>query len=96
LTGRALGERLWTGEGPMAIVLGVAAIVALVVGVGVVLVFAARQAREEEGPRSHPGDYVAPVSSGGYRFRESDESAEQFHARVAQEGAPSSEAVKKT
>jgi hypothetical protein len=72
----------------MALVLGVVALVALVVGVGLVLVYGARQAREEEGPRSHPSDYVAPVSSGGYRFREPDESTEQFHARVARESAP--------
>lgn len=72
----------------MALVLGVAALMALVVGVGIVLVYGARQAREEEGPRSQPGDYVAPVSSGGYRFREPDETPEQFHARVARESAP--------
>jgi hypothetical protein len=77
----------------MALVLGVVALVALVVGVGLVLVYGARQAREEEGPRSHPSDYVAPVSSGGYRFREPDESPEQFHARVARESAPPRPAV---
>jgi cytoskeletal protein RodZ len=77
----------------MALVLGVAALVALVVGVGLVLVYGARQAREQEEPRSHPGDYVAPVSSGGYRFREPDESPEQFHARVARESAPPPPAV---
>jgi hypothetical protein len=68
------------------IILGVAATVALVVGVGIVLVVAARQAREEQGPTSHPGDFVAPVSSGGYRFRKPDETTEEFRARVAREG----------
>jgi hypothetical protein len=71
----------------MAIVLGIAALVALVVGVGIVLVLGTRQAREEQEPASHPGDYVAPVSSGGYRFRQPDETPEQFHARVARDGA---------
>jgi hypothetical protein len=72
----------------MAIVLGIAALVALVVGVGIVLVLGTRQAREEQEPESHPGDYVAPVSSGGYRFRQPDETPEQFHARVARDSAP--------
>jgi hypothetical protein len=71
----------------MALVLGIAALVALVVGVGIVLVVGARQAREEQGPTSHPSDFVAPVSSGGYRFREPDETREQFHTRVARDGA---------
>jgi hypothetical protein len=71
----------------MPIVLGIAALVALVVGVGIVLVVGTRQAREEQEPRSHPGDFVAPVSSGGYRFRGPDETLEQFHARVARDGA---------
>ena len=71
----------------MALVLGIAALVALVVGVGIVLVLGTRQAREEQEPASHPGDYVAPVSSGGgYRFRQPDETPEQFHARVARDG----------
>jgi hypothetical protein len=71
----------------MALVLGIAAMVALIVGVGIVLVAGARQAREEQGPTSHPSDFVAPVSSGGYRFRQPDETPEQFHARVARDGA---------
>jgi hypothetical protein len=79
----------------MALVLGIAALVALVVGVGIVLVLGTRQAREEQEPASHPGDYVAPVSSGGYRFRQPDETPEQFHARVARDGEAAAEASKK-
>jgi hypothetical protein len=74
----------------MALVLGVVALVALVVGVGVVLGLGARQARNEQGPTSEPGDFVAPVSSGQYRWRTADESPEQFHARVRDEEAASS------
>ena len=77
----------------MALVLGIAALVALVVGVGIVLVLGTRQAREEQQPASHPGDYVAPVSSGGYRFRQPDETPEQFHARVARDGEAASAAT---
>jgi hypothetical protein len=80
----------------MDLVLGIAALVALVVGVGIVLVLGTRQAREEQEPASHPGDYVAPVSSGGgYRFRQPDETPEQFHARVARDGEAAAEASKK-
>lgn len=71
----------------MALVLGIVALVAVVLGVATVLVMAGRQAREETGPQSEPGDFVAPVSSGGYRWRQTDESVEQFQARVAKENA---------
>jgi cytoskeletal protein RodZ len=69
----------------MALVLGVVALVALVVGVAVVLNLGARQARDEQGPTSEPGDFVAPVSSGQFRWRAADETPEQFHARVQRE-----------
>jgi hypothetical protein len=71
----------------MALVLGVVALVVVVGGVAAVLVMAGRQAREESGPESEPGDFVAPVSSGGYRWRQTDETIEQFQARVARENA---------
>jgi hypothetical protein len=71
----------------MALVLGVVALVVVVGGVAAVLVMAGRQAREESGPESEPGDFVAPVSSGGYRWRQTDETVEQFQARVARENA---------
>ncbi len=72
----------------MLVALGIAAVVVLVIGV----VLAIRMARtqsdiNDEPPASRPGDYVAPVSSGGYRFRTPDESQEDFAARVARENA---------
>ena len=52
-----------------------------------VLVRGAREARDEEGPRSAPTDFVAPVSSGRYRWRGADESPEEFRARVKHDEA---------
>jgi hypothetical protein len=71
----------------MALVLGIVALVVVVIGVATVLVMAGRQRLEETGPASEPGDFVAPVSSGGYRWRQTDESVEQFQARIARENA---------
>jgi hypothetical protein len=79
----------------MALVLGVVALVVVVGGVAAVLVMAGRQAREESGPESEPGDFVAPVSSGGYRWRQTDETVEQFQARVARENAAALESAKR-
>jgi hypothetical protein len=71
----------------MVLWLGVVALAVVVAGVATVLVLAARQAREETAPASSPGDFVAPVSSGGYSWRRTDETVEQFRARVAKENA---------
>lgn len=63
-------------------------LVALVVVVGAVIATIAMAARSaDRPPPSEPSDFVAPVSSGGYRFRQVDESTEEFHARVARENA---------
>jgi hypothetical protein len=74
------------------LVLGIVALVCVVGGVAAVLVLARRQVSEEAPPESLPSDFVAPVSSGGYRWRKTDETPEEFHARVARENA---EAAKK-
>ena len=74
----------------MVLILGVVALVAVVVGVGLVLVMGARQATDAQGPESHPADYVAPPSGGApgsYRWRRDDETSEQFHERIAREDA---------
>jgi hypothetical protein len=71
----------------MVLVLGIVALVVVVAGVAAVLMLAARQAREETAPASVPTDFVAPVSSGGYSWRRTDESLEQFQARIARENA---------
>src|ERR1700733_2831538 len=57
------------GSCEMALTLGVVAIVLVVGGLTTVLVMAGRQAREDVGPESKPEDFVAPVSSGAYRWR---------------------------
>jgi len=69
----------------MLVALGIAAMLVVVVVVVVAATFAGRQARADEPPPSTGGDFVAPVSSGGFRFRAPDESPEQFHARVDRE-----------
>ena len=66
----------------MALALGIVAVMVVIVGLVVAVVLAGRQADVEQGPKSEPSDFVAPVSSGGYRFRAPDESPEQFKARV--------------
>jgi flagellar basal body-associated protein FliL len=69
----------------MMIVLGVVTILVVVAGVIVVIVMASRQSKEDEPPASSPADFISPVSSGGFRFRQVDESPEQFHDRVQHE-----------
>ena len=73
----------------VVLALGLVALAVVVAGVAAVLVLAARQAREETAPSSSPGDFVAPVSSGGYSWRRTDETVEEFQARVARENAAS-------
>jgi hypothetical protein len=72
----------------MVFMLGIVALVVVVAGVVAVILLASRQAREDSGPASVPTDFVAPVSSGGYSFRRTDESLEDFRARIARMNAP--------
>ncbi|HEY1692895.1 MAG TPA: hypothetical protein VIY73_18610 [Polyangiaceae bacterium] len=67
----------------MVLVLGIVALVVVIAGVSAALALASRQAREDSGPASVPTDFVAPVSSGGYSWRRTDESLEEFQARIA-------------
>ena len=69
------------------LVLGIVALAAVIVGVLVVSGMARRQAATESPPPSEPSDFVGPVSSGGYRWRQPDESAAQFKSRMAAENA---------
>jgi hypothetical protein len=71
----------------MVLVLGIVALVVVVGGVAAALVLASRQAREDTAPASVPTDFVAPVSSGGFSWRRTDESLEQFQERIARENA---------
>jgi hypothetical protein len=71
----------------MLVVLGIVAVVVVVIGMIVAARMARTQSDEEAAPASRPGDFVAPVSSGGYRFRAPDETQEDFKARVEKENA---------
>lgn len=71
------------------LVLGIVALAAVIIGVLVVIGMARRQAATESPPPSEPSDFVGPVSSGGYRWRQPDESAAQFKSRMAAENATS-------
>jgi hypothetical protein len=71
----------------MALALGIFALAIVVVGVVVAIILAGRQADVEAGPKSEPSDFVAPVSSGGFAWRQTDETPEQFKERVARENA---------
>ena len=65
------------------LVLGVIALAAVIAGVLAVIAMARRQANVESPPPSEPTDFVAPVSSGGFAWRRTDESAAEFRDRVA-------------
>jgi hypothetical protein len=67
------------------LVLGVLMLALVAVGLGLALRMASRHAAEASPPSSVPSDFVAPVSSGGYAWRATDETDEQFKRRVAQE-----------
>lgn len=73
----------------MLIGLGVLAVLIVVGGVATVVVLAQKQSAEDENtaPPSRPADFIAPVSSGGFRFRHADESTEEFkeHIKAANE-----------
>ncbi len=69
----------------MLVALGIATIVVVVVGVAVVMAFARKQVESDAPPASVGADFVAPVSSGQYRFRKPDESPEEFKERVDRE-----------
>jgi ribosomal protein S11 len=71
----------------MLVALGIAAAIVLCIGVVVAIRMARTQTDDDEPPASRPGDFVAPVSSGGFRFRQPDETQEDFAARVARENA---------
>ncbi len=71
----------------MVLVLGILALLVVVAGVVLVIALARRQARIDAAPESQPTDFVAPVSSGGYRFRQTDETEEAFKERIARENA---------
>ncbi len=75
----------------MLLALGVVALVVVIGGVVATIMMAGRQANEES-PLSQPGDFVAPVSSGHYRFRTVDETPEQFRQRITRENASLAEA----
>ncbi|HEX4513546.1 MAG TPA: hypothetical protein VH054_08420 [Polyangiaceae bacterium] len=69
----------------MLVVLAIAAMLVVVIGVAVVMALARKQVEADAAPPSMGADFVAPVSSGGYRFRAPDESPEDFKKRVDQE-----------
>ena len=69
------------------LILGIVALAAVIAGVLAVIGMARRQAMQDTPPPSEPTDFVAPVSSGGYSWRRTDESAEDFKKRVARENA---------
>lgn len=79
----------------MLLGIGLIALVVLIIGVVVAVGMAGRQASEEQSPKSEPSDFVAPVSSGGYAWRNVDESADQFKDRIARENAAGVAGAKK-
>ena len=71
----------------MLFALGAVALIVVVGAVIAVIVMAGRQEKEERAPVSLPGDFVAPVSSGGYAFRRTEESEDEFKKRIANANA---------
>ena len=71
----------------MLLGMGVLALLVVIGGVVMAIIMAGRQASEERPPMSEPTDFVAPVSSGGYAWRNVDETPDQFKQRIARENA---------
>ena len=69
----------------MMIALGMVAVLVVVVGVAITIVLATRQSAEDEAPPSSAADFVAPASSGGFRFRHADETTDEFKEHVKAE-----------
>ena len=69
------------------IALGIAGVLVVVIGGVIVAGFARSHAADDAPPPSRGADFVAPVSSGQYRFRTPDESPEEFKARIDRENA---------
>lgn len=69
----------------MMIGLGLVALLIVVAGVVTAIVMAQRQSAEDAPPPSTGADFIAPVSSGGFRFRDADESPEEFKDHVRTE-----------
>ena len=72
----------------MLVFLGIALMLAVGGAVIAVVVLVGRQ-QQEERSGSQPSDFVAPSSRSraGYEWRQVDESADEFKARVAREDA---------
>jgi hypothetical protein len=71
------------------LILGVVALVAVIAGVLAVVAMARKTWEREQPPPSAPTDFVAPASSGGYRWRKPDERPDEFKERVKRENAES-------
>jgi hypothetical protein len=69
----------------MLVVLGIGVLVAVVLAIVIVAALARKQADRDAPPPSRGADFVAPISSGQYRFRAPDESPEDFKARIDRE-----------
>jgi len=69
----------------MLLALSILAAVVIVIAVVVTAALLRQQEKDEAPPPSQGRDFVAPISSGGYRFRAPDESPEDFKARVEAE-----------
>ncbi len=69
----------------MLLAVGIFAMLVVIVVAAVLTARMLRKQQDEAPPPSQGADFVAPVSSGGYRFRAPDESPEEFKARVEAE-----------
>lgn len=70
----------------MAVGIGLLTLAVLVVGLIVVLRMARGTPSMEDDEAPPPSsDFVAPVSSGAFRFRKAEESPENFHDRIKHE-----------
>ncbi|MEO8876298.1 MAG: hypothetical protein ABI461_11975 [Polyangiaceae bacterium] len=79
----------------MLLVLGIVALLVVLAAVGSAMLIGARQARQEDGPESHPTDFVARAGQGAFAFRTTSESTSEFKARLEKEAsAPDSRDLK--
>ena len=66
-------------------VVGISLLLLAVLVVGLVVVLRMGRGTTEDDAPPPSSDFVAPVSSGAFRFRKADESPENFHERLKEE-----------
>jgi hypothetical protein len=79
----------------MFLALGIVALLIVLIAVGAAMLVGARHAREEDGPKSSPTDFVKKSDDGEYAWRGTSESTGEFQARVREDDARDPKSARK-